>query len=261
MLTHLDLFSGIGGFALATRWAGFKTLGFMEIDSFCSRVLKKHWPDVENFGDIRSFKFSNWPEKNSQSKPINLITAGFPCQPFSVAGKQKGKQDARHLWPECYRIIKEAKPNWFVGENVPGIVGMELDNILVDLENQGYETTTFVLPACAANAPHRRDRVWIVANRNGERFIDWRNTGERGHIQNNQIRNVAKIQSEGQQLKPFSWSTYTAKDWFDVNTITSRKDDGLPNGVDRIKSLGNAIVPQVAYPILAFIADIEREFK
>ena len=124
-----------------------------EIEPYCCQVLKKHWPDVPNLGDI--FKIKNPPT-------VDLICGGFPCQPFSVAGKRKGKADDRYIWPEMLRVITEVKSRWVFAENVPGILHMELDQVLSDLEGEGYETGTLIIPACALNAPHRRDRIWII---------------------------------------------------------------------------------------------------
>jgi DNA-cytosine methyltransferase len=149
----LDLFSGIGGFSLAGGWAGFETVAFFETDPFCRKILKKHWPDVLKYMDIRDV---------SNPGHVDLITGGLPCQPFSIAGKRKGKDDARYLWPEFLRIISISKPTWVIAENVTGIVEMELDNILSDLEAENYKTQSFIIPACAANAPHRRDRDGLL---------------------------------------------------------------------------------------------------
>lgn len=155
-MNHIDLFSGIGGFALAAHWAGFQTEVFCERDEFCQKVLHKHWPAAPIVDDI--FRFDG-----TRHAGATLLTGGFPCQPYSCAGKRMGNEDDRALWPEMRRVISEAKPNWIVAENVPGIVDMALDGVLSDLEDEGYEVGTMVIPACAVNAPHRRDRVWIVA--------------------------------------------------------------------------------------------------
>lgn len=240
-LTHIDLFSGIGGFALAARWAGFETTAFCETDRFCRQVLRKHWPDVLKYMDIRDLAE---PDHN------DLMTAGFPCQPFSSAGKKRGKNDDRYLWPEVLRLIRKSQPTWFVGENVTGIVAMELDNILSDLEDEGYEATAFVIPACAANAPHRRDRVWIIANCDSNRSDSGLYRKPERCIQENGQWDVEEVQQEWSQFIPESWTDLTPGDWFQYNRKLCGRDDGLPNRMDRIKSLGNAIVPQVAYPIL-----------
>ena len=154
---HLDLFSGIGGFALAARWVGWETVGFCEIDPYCQKVLRKHWPDIPIYEDIRELD-------GRTVGHVDIITGGYPCQPFSVAGKQRGEADDRHLWPEFARLIREIRPRWVVGENVAGHISMGLDNVLADLEGFGYTWEAFVIPACAVNAPHKRDRVWVVAN-------------------------------------------------------------------------------------------------
>ncbi|MBK8184697.1 MAG: DNA (cytosine-5-)-methyltransferase [Candidatus Competibacteraceae bacterium] len=155
-MNHIDLFSGIGGFALAAHWAGFQTEVFCERDEFCQKVLHKHWPAAPIVDDI--FRFDG-----TRHAGATLLTGGFPCQPYSCAGKRMGNEDDRALWPEMRRVIAEAKPHWVVAENVLGIVDMALDGVLSDLEEEGYEVGTLVIPACAVNAPHRRDRVWIVA--------------------------------------------------------------------------------------------------
>ena len=166
-LTVLDLFSGIGGFSLGLENAGFSTIAFCEIEPFCQKVLSKHWPKIPVAGDIRKLSYKNGKLYNAgrviYEGKIDLICGGFPCQPFSVAGKQKGKDDNRHLWPEMLRVIKEAKPSWVIGENVPGIINLALDQVYIDLEGEDYEVETLIIPACAVGAPHRRDRVWIIA--------------------------------------------------------------------------------------------------
>jgi len=155
--THLDLFSGIGGFALAARWNGYRTVGFCDCEPYAQAVLKKHWPEVPIHKDIREIRGDVYAG-------VTLLTGGFPCQPFSVAGERRGKDDNRYLWPEMLRVIREAKPRWIIGENVAGIVNMALDQVHSDLEGEGYEVETLIIPACAVDAPHRRDRCWIVAN-------------------------------------------------------------------------------------------------
>jgi len=155
--THLDLFSGIGGFALAAKWNGFRTVGFCDNEPYAQAVLKKHWPDVPCHKDIKELR-------GEPHAGVTLLTGGFPCQPFSCAGKQRGKEDDRYLWPEMLRVIREAQPRWIIGENVAGIVNMALDQVHTDLEAEGYEVESIIIPACGVDAPHRRNRVWIVAN-------------------------------------------------------------------------------------------------
>ena len=173
-LRVLDLFSGIGGFSLGLeRTGGFETVAFCEYEPFPRAVLSKHWPDVPCFPDVRKLKGSDI------DGPIDVICGGYPCQPFSTAGQRRGKEDDRHLWPEFSRLVAELRPSWVIGENVAGHVSMGLDDVLSDLEGQGYACRTFVIPACAVDAPHRRDRVWTVAHRDGECGAPLR--GERPH--------------------------------------------------------------------------------
>jgi len=164
----IDLFSGIGGFSLAGRWVGWHTVQFCEIDSFCKKVLAHHFPGVPISNDVKQLTYDEI-KKNGQYDPAEptIIVGGFPCQPFSAAGKRQGTDDPRHLWPEMLRIIREVQPDWVVGENVHGLLnwsgGLVFEQVQVDLEAAGYEVTSYVLPAAGVNAPHRRDRVWIVA--------------------------------------------------------------------------------------------------
>jgi len=156
-MRFLSLFAGIGGFDLGLERAGMECAGQVEIDKFCLRVLKHHWPDVKRVEDIRNVT-------GLEFGTVGLVCGGFPCQPFSCAGKRKGKADDRYLWPEMLRVIQVYRPAWVLGENVAGIIGVELDKVLSDLEGIGYKTAPpFIIPACAVDAPHRRDRVWIVA--------------------------------------------------------------------------------------------------
>jgi DNA (cytosine-5)-methyltransferase 1 len=162
-MTHLGLFEGIGGFSLAARWMGWETLAWCEWNEFGQKVLKHHFPEAEGFGDITKTDFTKYANR------IDILTGGFPCQPYSAAGKRLGKEDERHLWPEMLRVIREVQPSWVVGENVLGLVnwsgGLVFHEVQADLEAAGYEVFPFVLPACSVNAPHRRDRVWFVGHR------------------------------------------------------------------------------------------------
>ena len=302
MLTHLDLFSGIGGFALAAQWAGVKTIGFVEIDKYCQQVLKKHWPDVPIVGDINNVEeikqiVANATGKRKRigqqervdrevyappgreqggdsTKPCDslLLTGGFPCQPFSQAGRRKGSADNRYLWPQTLAVIEAVKPDWIVLENVAGLLSMVFPDSEVgvasqaslfgdtdeeicdydticgriesDLQKAGYETVWFVIPACAVSTPHRRDRVWIVADSCTE--------GLQGGKPKQPVRLLRQPDRSGGNERP-NWS----ENWYEVATCFCRVDDGVSNRVDRLKSLGNAIVPQVAYQILKEIAEIE----
>ena len=162
-MTHASLFSGIGGFDLAAEWTGWTNVFNCEIDDFCRKILKYHFPNAQQYKDVTTTDFSVWRGR------VDVLTGGFPCQPFSVAGKRKGTADDRYLWPAMLRAIREICPRWIVGENVYGIVnwsdGMVFEQVCADLENTGYEVQAYVIPACAVDAPHRRDRTWFVAHR------------------------------------------------------------------------------------------------
>lgn len=163
VLTHLSLFSGIGGLDLAAGWAGIETIGQCEWADYPTKVLERHWPHVPRWKDIQTLTKESFYERTGL-RTVDIISGGFPCQPFSVAGKQRGKGDDRYLWPEMVRVIKELRPAWVVGENVAGIVKMALPDILSELEAEGYRTRAFLIPACAVGARHRRYRVAIVGN-------------------------------------------------------------------------------------------------
>lgn len=168
-LTHLSLFSGIGGLDLAAEIAGFSTVGQCEWADYPTKVLEKHWPDVPRWRDIQTLTGESFYEKTGM-RTVDVISGGFPCQPFSVAGKRRGKEDDRYLWPEMLRVISELRPTWVVGENVVGIVNMALDQVYADLENEGYTVQALIIPACAVDAPHRRDRCVIVAYYNNRQL-------------------------------------------------------------------------------------------
>ena len=159
----LDLFSGIGGFSLGLERVGFKTVAFCETDRYCKEVLQKNWKGIKIYNDVKKIKGE---EIVKEFGAIDIITGGFPCQSFSVAGRRKGTDDNRYLWPDMFRVIKEIKPRWVIGENVRGIIniqdGMVFETVCTDLESEGYETQTFIIPAAGVGAPHRRERVWIV---------------------------------------------------------------------------------------------------
>ena len=170
-MNHISLFSGIGGFDLASEWMGWNNIASCEINPFGRKVLNHYWPDALHHDDVHTFtkKLLDEKIKGWNSKDV-ILSGGFPCQPYSNAGKRKGNKDERHLFPEMLRIIREVRPRWIVGENVRGLVdwngGLVFDEIHFDLENLGYEIQSFVLPACSKDAPHRRDRIWIVAHTN-----------------------------------------------------------------------------------------------
>ena len=167
MVTHGSLFSGIGGFDLAARWMGWDNVFHVERDPFCRQVLAHHFPESQSFDDVKAFDATPFRGR------LRVLSGGFPCQPFSAAGKRAGTSDDRYLWPEMFRIIREARPTYVVAENVRGLIswneGMVLDTVCADLEGEGYEVFPVVLPAASVNAPHRRDRIWIVAHAHDQR--------------------------------------------------------------------------------------------
>ena len=175
-LTHLSLFSGIGGLDLAAEMAGIETVGQCEWADYQRAVLEKHWPGLPRWRDIRTLTKEDFYERTNL-RTVDIISGGFPCQPFSVAGKRQGKEDDRYLWPEFMRVIKELQPTWVIGENVPGIINLALDTVLADLETEGYEVQCFLIPACGVDAPHKRERIAIVAH-SVNRRISLRRDGE-----------------------------------------------------------------------------------
>ena len=325
-LRHLDLFSGIGGFSLGLEsTGGFETVGFCDNEPFAQKVLKKHWPDVPCFGDVRDVG------RNTDGLGrVDIITGGFPCQPFSVAGKQD-PNDNRQLWPEMFRIIKEIRPKFVIGENVRNLIsireGMVFEQVCTDLEGEGYQVQTYVLPASAVNAPHQRYRCWIVGiladtkssrhrGRSSKECGDkqgkfqqskqrWSEVGSKvkgcsephgkqnvaytksGNVEAGRKRSGAiRKESEGQRAsgdatcgskvstadvadskskrmernRPFRKqkssisakkrlftcnSTGGNKDNWTVEPSVGRVANGIPNRVDRLKGLGNAVVPQI----------------
>ena len=231
-LTHVSLFSGIGGIDLAAEWAGFTTVAFCERDPYCQKVLHKHWPDVPICDDIYEMG-AEWLSERGIGT-VTIASGGPPCQPVSQAGKRKGKADDRYLWPEMFRIISEVRPAWVLGENPLGFLNLGFDETVSELEGFSYEVQTFDIPACAVGANHERRRLFIVAHLNGER----------------------KLQQE--KIKQESGRRFVYSPWQDPDFGKSRGVHGIPSRVDRLKCLGNAVVPQQVYPILKAIAMIEK---
>jgi len=235
-MTGGSLFSGIEGIGLGLLWSGLidKIVWQVEIDEYCNKVLERHFPNTKRFKDIRDCGKHNL-------EPVDVIFGGFPCQPFSVAGKRKGEKDDRYLWPEMVRIIEELKPIIVIGENVPGIIKMGLDEALSNLESLGYSTTAIGIPAIAVNAWHVRQRIWIIAYSDNKR-IRWR------------------TKSTGYDKPEYT----TILDFNGLRQSRVRRmSNGIPHRMDRLRCVGNAVVPQVAQVIGEIIKDwlnIENEY-
>ena len=249
-MRHASLFSGIGGFDLAARWMGWDNVFNCEVDPFCQKILKHHFPTTNQYGDIKQTDFSEHRGK------VDIISGGFPCQPYSQAGKRMGNEDSRHLWPEMLRVIREVRPRWVVGENVHGLItwnsGLVFNEVCLELEDEGFEVVPVILPAAGVNAPHRRNRVWFVAHAN------LRGLEGSASFERNRQHAIRKDSAYGE-----------AKDWQDFPTQSPicGGDDGLPTELDgiafprwrreSIKGFGNAIVPQVAHRIFKTIEKID----
>jgi DNA (cytosine-5)-methyltransferase 1 len=282
-MTHGSLFSGIGGFDLAAEWMGWENKFHCELNGFGQRVLKHYWPEAELFSDITKSDFKKYANR------IDVLTGGFPCQPYSNAGERKGKEDERHLWPEMLRAIGEIAPRWVVGENVRGLTnwngGMVFDEVCSDLEAVGYKVSPFLIPASAANAPHKRERIWFIAYAQGwgrgkqpqensggqDRRSD--NDGEifnasDSYSSSSQCRDSQTSQErEKQSGRIESFSQHTSWEVFPTQSPICGGDDGLPTKLDgitfpkwrteSIKAYGNAVVPNVVYEIFKTIEQYE----
>jgi DNA (cytosine-5)-methyltransferase 1 len=287
-MTHASLFSGIGGFDLAAEWMGWNNLFHCEWNPFGQKVLKHHFPNSISYNDITKTDFT------IHSGSVDILTGGFPCQPYSTAGKRLGKQDERHLFPEMLRCIKEVKPRWVVGENVRGLVswneGMVFNEVCDDLEREGYEVQSFLIPAASVGAPHQRYRVWFVAyaydkggsarfrevqSENGK-VSKWNNNAESSYTNVKYV--VSNSESIGQEYalenRELEGGRFRQSDernfWdsFPSKPPLCGGDDGLPRELDgitiskwrqeSIKAYGNAIVPQVAHQIFKTIQEFEK---
>ena len=294
--SHIDLCSGIGGFALGFEWAGLsQPVLFCDTDPWCRKILKQHWPNVPVAEDVK--ELADDPEGliPNTDRRETILTAGYPCQPFSQAGKRLGSQDDRHIWPYIRKIVAQKRPAFCIFENVYGHISMGLDQALFDLEADNYASRTFVVPACGVDAPHRRNRVWIVA-----RNVAYTNSLKRWAVQKPQGRrkeNPIKRQSssnsscdmaytfnegsqrrlhrrqdaEGESVNGHSGCSSAAHrqpeerkqttqrrlggmadgipDWMDEPRDIPRVSKGVPNRANRLKGLGNAIVPQISMKI------------
>jgi DNA (cytosine-5)-methyltransferase 1 len=287
-MTHASLFSGIGGFDLAAEWMGWNNLFHCEWNPFGQKVLKHHFPNSISYNDITKTDFT------IHSGSVDILTGGFPCQPYSTAGKRLGKQDERHLFPEMLRCIKEVKPRWVVGENVRGLVswneGMVFNEVCDDLESEGYEVQSFLIPAASVGAPHQRYRVWFVAyaydkgrstrfrevqNKNGE-VSKWDNNAKSSdtnvkYVVSNSESIRQEYALENRELEGGRFRQSDERNFWD--SFPSKPplcggDDGLPKELDgitfskwrqeSIKAYGNAIVPQVAHQIFKTIEEFEK---
>jgi len=266
-LTHGSLFSGIGGFDLAAQWMGWDNKFHCEWNEFGQKVLNHYWPGAESFTDITKTDFTKYANK------IDILTGGFPCQPYSSAGKRKGKEDERHLWPQMLRAIREVSPRFVVGENVRGLTnwngGMVFEEVCSELESYGYQVAPVIIPACSLGAPHRRERIWFVAYAESVRR-DSRGGRCGQDIEKNKNR-ICEYRSKRSEMGAKSerhsqeWDVTKPGDWreFPTQSPICSGDDGLSGELDRItfskwrnesiKAYGNAIVPQVAEAIFKAI--------
>ena len=291
-MTHGSLFSGIGGFELAARWCGFTNVFSCEIEPFNRRVLHHHFPESELHDDIKEMDATEYHGR------VDIISGGFPYQPYSVAGKRLGKEDERHLWPEMLRIIREVAPTYVVGENVRGLVnwseGMVFEEVCADLEAEGYDVQPFILPAAGVGAPHKRDRVWFVAHSNNQRtgagfgevqsangeVPERDDDAESCNAGNWDATNASNTRLQGSKEKRDAGSGRKERDeqpagcvcasWeeFPTQPPVCGGNDGLPAELDgitfpkwranSIKAYGNAIVPQVAYQIFDTIKQMNQ---
>lgn len=269
-MKSLDLFSGIGGFALGFHWAGIETAAFCEIEDYPVKVLNKNFPGVPVHRDIRELD-------GKEYKGIDIVTGGFPCQPHSLAGKRLASEDSRDLWGEMFRVICEARPKWIVAENVPGLLSSEsgryFGRVLRDLAQAGYCVQWFCIPASALGAWHKRERIWIVANsmcigRDRRPKEQGNHEAEDGTGNAHQLegssspsRNVSNTDSQRLQAQRFASRLQQKLTMFGSNCEPRKSENwaaepgvgrvvnGLSNRAHRIKGLGNAVVPQIPYLI------------
>ena len=287
-MNHGSLFSGIGGFDLAAEWMGWNNLFHCEWNPFGQKVLKHYWPEAESFNDITKTDFTQYANR------ISILTGGFPCQPYSSAGKRKGKDDERHLWPQMLRAIREIRPRWVVGENVFGLVnwsgGLVFHEVQADLEAEGYEIQPFLLPAASVGAPHKRERIFFIAYSHSNGLHKYK-TGQKEQHTGKRRNALSKFNGNG--CKRFftntdstptkykiqtGWNLLTSKNertktWinFPTQSPICGGDDGLPTELDgitfskwraeSIKGYGNAIVPQVVYQIFKAIQEYENSLS
>lgn len=253
MLTHGSLFSGIGGFDLASEWMGWENVFHCEYDPFCQKVLKHHFPNSKLYKDVKKFDATNYLGR------VDILTGGFPCQPFSAAGKRLGTEDERHLWPSMLRIIREVSPKYVVGENVRGLLnwsgGLVFEQVCADLEAEGYEVTPYILPACGKNYPHRRDRIWFIARKDAPDTMReglWKRKGEKstrakgepdGHLteygQDGDAPDTENIRSRECKQKPKKGKVAVKRSNVKYSDCTRREKQHLPKeSAGKVKSCG-----------------------
>jgi len=289
-LKMLDLFSGIGGVSLGAEMTGcIETVGFCEIEPFCQKVLKKHWPDVPIYTDIKELTAEDVGS-------VDIVAGGAPCQPYSVNGKRQGGKDERHLWPEMFRLVRDIRPSWMVFENVPGILSGTIDEILSDLESEGYKSWTYVYGANLFGAEHKRNRVFVIAEKraiwpgeyiweegweepycpvcrvefgSNECFHDGITSWFDEKISDDpdtESQRMERMWPEGvkipQPLVKTLLPLRNSNGQWETEPDFRRTDDGIPGRVDkhksaRLKALGNAVVPQQIYPIFWAISQME----
>ena len=286
-LRYGSLFSGIGGIDLGMDMAGFECAWQVEIDDYCRQILGKHWPGVPKYKDIYELK-------GEEIEPVDILCGGFPCQPVSVAGKRGGVDDKRWLWDEFYRLICELRPRWVVAENVTGLFsansGRAFAGVLRDLAEGGYDAVWDVYPAGGpggVGAPHRRERVFLVAHTDSPQSIkDTRDVREEFKVSKVNRQDLSAVVSGGsgkdvadtntkrlqgmvkesqtgaRQIQQVGFCSRTSrwKGW-DVEPNVGRVANGVPNRVDRLKTLGNAVVPQVAYKVARMIYEYTEKEK
>ncbi len=268
-LNHFSLCSGIGGIDLAAVKAGFKTVAQCEIDDYASKVLAKNFKGVPNLNDIRTVTNGRLAEHGIDPAEITVISAGFPCQPYSLAGKGRGDSDSRDLWGEVARVLGEVRPRWFVGENTPGLFAREnqryFRRVLNDLTALGYSVGWGIWGACDVGAPHRRDRVFIVGHRNipdadscgqQKRRFQWQSSVQPAQVHcplsDTRCKREEERRKNSNELERYMRNWQTEPD-------VGRVANGVPSRVDRLRCLGNAVVPQQVYPIFEAIAKFEKE--
>lgn len=296
-LTHFSLCSGIGGIDLAAEWAGFETIGQCELNEYASRVLAKNFKGVKNYGDIRTITAERLRADGITGGGITVLSAGFPCQPYSLAGKGLGDDDSRDLWGEVARILREVRPKWFVGENTPGLFARSnqrfFKRVIDDITENGYSVSWSIWGACDVGAPHQRDRMFIVGrntdcdneiekqtfsggiesvhaagdNRNfpdadSERWtkdeLFERNNKKSGNVKNYERKEVRSTIGRVCSGVSERRRETDGDEWWKAEPGVGRVVARISNRVDRLRCLGNAVVPYQALPIFEAIAKIEK---